>query len=185
MHYVVAIDPGLSGAIALRASDGTTTCLDVPVHAVRINSKRRNRLDDTRLARLAREISVLPVALVITEPPVGRSKQSASAAAAFGDVAGALRLAIVTALYASGQRPRIHIAHSQAWKPKLRLPRDKDDARARAAELMPGSAHQWTRARDHNRAEAAALALYGATHILSGATYTKSRGVNPRATHIV
>ena len=162
--YTIGIDSGLSGAIALRLPHGTVRVYDVPTKTVVINGKKRSRLDDLALVQLMRVLCAVPIAAACIEPPVGMTGQSAAAAAAFGDVAGALRLALVSALVASGQSAdAVRIVPSQRWKPRLGVPRDKDASRARASELMPESAHQWRRAKDHNRAEAACLSHYAAT----------------------
>lgn len=162
--YTIGIDSGLSGAIALRLPCGATRVYDVPTKTVVINGKKRSRLDDCALVYTLRVLCAVPIASACIEPPVGMTGQSAAAAAAFGDVAGALRLALVSALIASGQSPDVvDVVPSQRWKRRLGVPSDKSAARARATELMPGSAHQWQRAKDHNRAEAACLAHYAAT----------------------
>ena len=51
-------------------------------------------------------------------------------------------------------------AHPSAWKRSLLVPADKGAAKARATKLF-GTDKGWPREMDHNRAEAALLALYG------------------------
>lgn len=48
------------------------------------------------------------------------------------------------------------------WKGALRLSRDKDASRARAAELWPGLAGCFARKKDDGRAEAALIGRFGA-----------------------
>jgi crossover junction endodeoxyribonuclease RuvC len=55
------------------------------------------------------------------------------------------------------------------WKSTLRIPADKSAARARAAQLWPGLAGTFARARDDGRAEAALIGFYGAQTIKRGA----------------
>ena len=47
------------------------------------------------------------------------------------------------------------------WKKALGLNSDGETSRARAIETWPEQAHLFERKKDHNRAEAALLALYG------------------------
>lgn len=48
-----------------------------------------------------------------------------------------------------------------AWKGALRLSKDKNASRARAAEMWPGLAGCFARVKDDGRAEAALLGMYG------------------------
>lgn len=48
------------------------------------------------------------------------------------------------------------------WKGALRIPADKSASRARAAQLWPGLAGTFARAKDDGRAEAALIGLFGA-----------------------
>ena len=47
------------------------------------------------------------------------------------------------------------------WKAKLKVSRNKDNARYRASQLMPRFAHFWARRSDDGMAEAALIAFYG------------------------
>ena len=49
----------------------------------------------------------------------------------------------------------------QRWKKALAVPAAKDGARARASQLLPSAASNWSRVKDDGRAEAALIALYG------------------------
>jgi crossover junction endodeoxyribonuclease RuvC len=51
----------------------------------------------------------------------------------------------------------------QEWKRYFRLGPDKAEARLIAARLIPASAGSFARVRDDGRAEAALLALFGAS----------------------
>jgi crossover junction endodeoxyribonuclease RuvC len=51
------------------------------------------------------------------------------------------------------------------WKRAMHLTSDKEQSRARALETFPVCAHHFARKKDHGRAEAALIALYGASHI--------------------
>ncbi len=47
------------------------------------------------------------------------------------------------------------------WKKALAVPAAKDGARARASQLLPECAGMWPLVKDHGKAEAALIALYG------------------------
>ncbi|MFS9669006.1 hypothetical protein, partial [Klebsiella pneumoniae] len=47
------------------------------------------------------------------------------------------------------------------WKSSLQVPRDKNQARARATQLFPSAAAQVARVKDDGRAEAALIAFWG------------------------
>lgn len=48
------------------------------------------------------------------------------------------------------------------WKAALKVPADKNAARARASALLPRASHHWPLVKHDGRAEAALIALYGA-----------------------
>jgi hypothetical protein len=73
----------------------------------------------------------------------------------------ARRYGVTLGILAALHLPYTIVAAAQ-WKKFLRVSANKEAARARATELLPGAAHQWRRKRDYNRAEAALVALYGA-----------------------
>jgi hypothetical protein len=47
------------------------------------------------------------------------------------------------------------------WKRHLRLNSSKEDCRARAIQLLPGAADELQRVKDHHRAEAILIGIYG------------------------
>src|SRR5262249_35098826 len=52
------------------------------------------------------------------------------------------------------------------WKRALQVPAAKAGAKARASQLLPASVHLWSRrVKDHGKAEAALLALFGARQL--------------------
>ena len=59
----------------------------------------------------------------------------------------------------------IEITTPAAWKRALKVTGDKDASRARASAIFPAWAGLWSRKKDHGRAEAALIALYGANRL--------------------
>lgn len=74
---------------------------------------------------------------------------------AFGKAYGTLR-GVVAALGIP-----MTVVSPVTWKRALGVPAAKDGARARASQLLPDAAAHWQRVKDHGRAEAALIALYG------------------------
>jgi crossover junction endodeoxyribonuclease RuvC len=62
----------------------------------------------------------------------------------------------------------LYLVAPTKWKPHFSLGSDKEKARALALRLWPTSVH-FGRKKDHNRAEAALLARYGAEVLIGGA----------------
>lgn len=53
------------------------------------------------------------------------------------------------------------LVRPNVWKKTMSCAADKDAARKRASELLPSFSHNWDRKKDHGRAEAALISLYG------------------------
>lgn len=152
--YILAIDPGLDGALALRAPGAPLVIADMPTEMRRLaNGKERRVIDYETLVRSIGQAALCDYVLVI-EDVGGIPGQAASAAFKFGEGVGV----IVGAAMAC--RMRIERVHPATWKSALRVSADKNEARARASELMPDSAHHWPLKKHDGRAEAALLAYY-------------------------
>jgi crossover junction endodeoxyribonuclease RuvC len=159
---VVGIDPGSTGALAfLTLSAGLPValeCLDIPT--LRIG--RRTHLDAYALAR---EIDARltaddePLAAAIIEQAGVRPQNGRIGAATFW-----LGLGILRGILAAHFVP-IETASPAGWKAALRVAEGKDASRLRASAIFPSWAGQWSRAKDHGRAEAALIALYGANRL--------------------
>ena len=154
MTVIIGIDPGLSGAVACLAEDFFEVS-DMPTFDLVRNRKKKRDLD---LATLVLTLSAMkgeePVHAFV-EQVHSMPKQGVSSSFAFGKCYGAI-LGVLAAL-GIPQTP----VHSRVWKKAVGVPAAKDGARARASQLMPTQAYNWTRVKDDGRAEAALLALYG------------------------
>jgi crossover junction endodeoxyribonuclease RuvC len=156
---VIGIDPGATGALAFLtiAADGFVIeleCLDMPVLRV----GKRSHVDGFALAR---EIDARlgpadePVTAAIIEQGGVRPQNGRVGAATFW-----LGLGIVRGVLAAHFVP-IEITTAAHWKRSLRVTGDKDASRLRASAIFPRFAAQWSRAKDHGRAEAALIGLHG------------------------
>tara|TARA_Y100000310_G_scaffold231980_1_gene234703 strand:+ start:2623 stop:3090 length:468 start_codon:yes stop_codon:yes gene_type:complete len=139
---ILAIDPGMRGALAMLYEDGGLFVEDMPI--------------------IGKEVNARAIAdLLIEFPPdhawiekvnaFGMGRQSAFN---FGQGVGACKGVI-----ASLAIPYTEVV-PPVWKKHFRLNRDKDAARAAATRLFPDHGRLFTRKKDDGRAEAALIALY-------------------------
>ena len=149
---IAGVDPGLSGAVAF--VDSARRCLvhDIPTLALSRHGKNKREIDVHALAELLTEH---PADHVFIEQVGAMPGQGVSSVFAFGKSYG-----IIIGELAVLKRPYTFV-NPRLWKTALGVPAAKDGARARASQLLPAAAGQWTRVKDDGRAEAALIALYG------------------------
>lgn len=161
MSLLYAIDPGLSGAIAkLSYTAGTLRSLavhDLPtVETVLGKGKARKTRRELNLPTLADMLATDDATVhCILEDVGAMPTDGAVAAFKFGAVYGGLRGVLATL------GVPVTLVRPAEWKRAMRVPADKTAARARASELLPSYAANWTRVKDDGRAEAALLGLWG------------------------
>ena len=149
---IVAVDPGLSGAAAvLEKSNGAialVSVIDLPTAGE--GSKRR--LDAPSFTNWL--IDHAPLYAFVE---AGRSmpKQGISGAFRYGRVCGAVE-ALVAARHIA-----LIMVEPTVWKKYFRLKSSKEDARALAIQRLPSAATELQRHKDHNRAEALLIGIYG------------------------
>ena len=153
---ILGIDPGLSGALALLTPGGIEV-FDVPTLKARARGREVNWPEVARFIDAAGHIDH-----AVIEAVGARPGQGVSSMFKFGYVAGGLR-GIVAAHFIP-----ISMVTPQRWKRDMAVPKEKDGARARASELLPSHCDLFVRVKDHGRAEAALIALWG-RHTLFGA----------------
>jgi len=146
---IAAFDPGLNGGGAFLTREGLLACFDLPT----IGESAHRRIDAANLADLLREHG--PYAAAYVEQVGARPGQGVSSMFGFGQAYGTI-LGVIGALAI----PVRHVSPAK-WKKALGLNSDGEASRARAIETWPTHAELLARKRDHNRAEAALLALYG------------------------
>jgi crossover junction endodeoxyribonuclease RuvC len=156
----VGIDPGAAGALAFLTLEN-----DLPVHlecwdmpTLRVG--KRSHLDAYGLARrIDATQKDGELAVAIFEQGGVRPQNGRVGAATFW-----LGLGEVRGIFAANFIP-IETVSSGVWKRNLRVVGDKDASRIRASAMFPRWSDQWARAKDHGRAEAALIALYGARQL--------------------
>ena len=161
-RYIVGIDPGLSGAVALfdphpihaEHSELRLQIIDMPLHEIKVAGKKRRQLDLYQLARWF-DLKAADMRHAFIESVHAMPKQGVSSSFSFGFAAGAVQ-GIVAASFVP-----MTLVSPRQWKAAMKLSADKDASRRLASQRLPAFAHLWARAKDDGRAEAALLALYG------------------------
>ncbi len=154
---IVGIDPGVTGAIAM--IDGQGKLLEViDVEAIEQAKKGRRRLDLHHFAWAIRQISadwIMPHLIVIE---VQHSMHNQGMVSTFTNGYGyGGMLGILTAL----DQPYC-VVRPNDWKVFFRLSSaSKAQSREMVMARFPGQADQFKRVKDHNRAEAVLIALWG------------------------
>ena len=154
---VLGIDPGLNGALAFYDPlHDELEILDMPTLKVGTGSKRV--VDEDTLARLI-DCRADLVTHAFLEQVGSRPGEGAVGAFSFGVGFGMLK-----GIIAANFIPRT-LVRPQEWKRALRVPAEKDGARARASQIFPRHAGKWVRVKDDGRAEAAMIAKFGSTKV--------------------
>lgn len=159
MAAVIAIDPGLAGAIAYY--DGAhLAVVDMPTEA----RGKKSAVDLWRLWCVVQGQALPPTRFVhgVIENVGTMPKQGLASACNFGKTIGACEMALVAA---GCELIRVT---PQTWKfgvglnadPKADTKARKNASRARAQELFPNYAHLFARVKDDGRAEAALMAWW-------------------------
>jgi hypothetical protein len=164
---IIAIDPGLTGAIAFY--DGERLAVDdMPVYTVR----KATRVNLHDLAAIIANARIMGAYDALVEHVGAMPKQGVASAFNFGFTTGAIH-GILAALGMES-----HTVVPAQWRfgvGLMHLPNgDKRDrkaaSRARAIELFPDYAHLFARAKDDGRADAALMAWwYVNKHARAGA----------------
>lgn len=152
---VLAIDPGLTGAIAFYhpSAPDLVAVDDMPVAGGEVDA-----------LTLAAQIRMMAPDLGLVErvnamPGGGKRKMGATSAFNFG-----CSYAIARTVVSLCGVP-LHLVQPAAWKRAYALgggPESKEAARALALRLFPGSAGRFARKKDAGRAEAALMAKFAA-----------------------
>lgn len=164
-RLVIGIDPGITGAMALLhwtpthgpllldVRDMPTASLKsgrtmkahvIPAAVADIIKDWRAHADwlDTPLDAFLEEVHAMP-------------GQGVTSMFRFGHVAGMLE-GIVAALNVP-----LHKLGPKEWQTRVRVKKEPDAGRARAAQIFPAGAHYFKRKLDHNRADAALIGYAG------------------------
>lgn len=147
---ILAIDPGLSGALAWVSGDGHLIDVqDMPIAKIR----DKNRIVAAELAALMRTHII---ECVVIEQVSSRPGEGVAGAFAFGYGAGMLE-----GVAATLGLP-VQMFTPAKWKKAAGVPADKNGARMLAMRLWPGATEKFKLVKHDGRAEAALLARWAA-----------------------
>lgn len=155
---IIGIDPGLTGAFALLLPGGSLYVYDMPTLKARGG---RNTLDMHRARSLVEQMvdrAGIDTPLVVLEEVHSMPKQGVVSTFTFGRTFGQLEGLVV------GAGLPLRMIPPRVWKKALRVSADKDAVRLEASRIFPEHAPFWPRKKDHGRAEAALLAMFGKRH---------------------
>lgn len=150
---VLAIDPGLNGAWAIYSSRDLIRVGDLPT----TGEGTKRRVDAVSLALVPGD----NVAFACVESVHAMPGQGVSSMFRFGQAFGTV-LGVIGALGIP-----VRLITPQSWKAYYGLrSASAEDSRQKAIDLIPAAAPYLQRKKDHNRAEALLMALYGALEIV-------------------
>lgn len=149
---ICGIDPGVNGALATIENGALVSVRDIPVETItKTDGRVRRKVDPETLLMILRELAP---DLVVLEHVHASPGMGVSSAFTFGQLFGTIESVVRIA------GMELQLAHSSVWKRGMNVPADKKATVAEATRLFGGDQF-WPRAKDHNRAEAALIALFG------------------------
>ena len=151
---VMAIDPGLSGAIAVFAGDTIFDIVDTPTHELTRNNKTKRQISASGLAAIFRDYKPDHV---VVEKVSAMPGQGVTSMFSFGRSFG-----VIEGILAAFEIPATYVMPS-VWTKGIGRGLGKDASRARACELYPKWEKCFARVKDDGRADA----------VLIGAWYLK------------
>ena len=154
---VLGVDPGATGAFAMWDTDIPALVVhDMPSVLVTTGRTKRRQISETWLAEALRGYAPDHAWIERVHALPG---QGVTSSFSFGLAYGLAR-GVLAALGVP-----VTLVTPNEWKRSFRLGPDKNEARLIAARLFPANANDFIRVRDDGRAEAALLALFGATSL--------------------
>ncbi len=174
MSRYLGIDPGVSGAIAILDVDGDGQIIrcefhDTPVREVIVAGKHRNLYDLSKMNSIlfaANQENHCSAFIEIAQPMPsvkdersGRIREGMGAVSAFnyGYGYGAWLMGL------TANKIPYTCVHPKTWKKQMMrdMGREKSASIFRAVQIYPSIADQLSRVKDHGRADAFLLAVYG------------------------
>lgn len=157
--YIVGADPGFTGALAFL--DPITMELSVHDMPTVAEAKGKTTINLMELGSLVDPGSAwnLPRTyrtMAVIEKVHAMPNQGSASTFRFGEGYGALQMAC------AGHGYEMRYVAPNTWKKYFRLNQDGNASRGLAIQRFPANAHEFSRVKDHGRAEAALIALYGA-----------------------
>ena len=158
-RYVLGIDPGVRGALALVETVNElprVKVFDMPIRTYYINGSGRARLEESILNQWLTAHAPF-IERAVMEEVHSMPKDGPVQAFTFGYGVGVLH-----ALCKAHGIP-VQLVAPHTWKKKYGLSSDKDKSRTVASRFFPHSGNAWMLTKHDGRAEAALLGLLGFT----------------------
>jgi hypothetical protein len=151
---VLGVDPGIHGGLAIVAfNDGAAPQLIDAIDVPTVGSGAKERVNLLFIQGWLLQHG--PTSAFI-ERAQAMPRQGASSGFKYGRSVGSIEAAITLCAIP------LEIVEPSMWKRFFRLPgKDKEAARQRAIALFPAAHQFFARRKDHQRAEAVLIALYG------------------------
>jgi len=152
---VLGVDPGVNGGLAVvEITDGAASvlieCIDIPA----IGSGAKERVDAIAIRNW---LAAHKPQHAYIERAQAMPGQGASSGFKYGKAVGAIEATVALCSIP------VEIIEPSAWKRFWKLPgKDKESGRQKALDLFPAAHAALARKKDHGRAEASLIALYGA-----------------------
>lgn len=159
--YIMGIDPGIKGAIAIIKIGQTPMFIavyDMPTFKLKVSGKVRNRIDLAALSFLLDTYSN-STKIALIEDVSSQPQDGHVGAFSFGFSTGAVHGALTMAGI------KIEKVKPAVWKSFLGLDSDKSKSIKLAIKLFPTAAKYLTREMDDGRAEAILLGLFAFKHL--------------------
>lgn len=155
MSFIIGIDPGVNGAIAILERSGELVqVFETPAVEVVVGGKAKRRVSPEMLAAELRLYNVSGTVAIIEQ--VGAMPgQGVSSMFAFGEAFGLAKGVL------AGMTIPFQTITPGKWKKALNLNAGKDASRAKAAALFPEHAGEFRRVKDDGKAEATLIAYWG------------------------
>jgi hypothetical protein len=167
----LGVDPGPKGAVVCSTFNEAGRPVDMSVHDMPssvaiIGGKDRLRVDVHGLSMLMQAYATQGVSLAVIEDLAGRDVRiprkignQVVMVVQAGAFAQGFAAAMPVACAACHGLPYRMVTPS-IWKPAMKVPADKEEARVAASRMMPDFAHLWPLKKHDGRAEAALLSVY-------------------------
>ena len=154
MSYVIGIDPGINGAIAIFRDGVLHRLIDMPTLELDSGKTKKRHISAAGLATILNVFISDADCHVVTERVTARPGQGVTSMFNFGRSAG-----IIEGVVAALLIPNTYVT-PQAWTKAVGRAAGKDASRMRAMELFPSKADLFKRAKDDGRADAALVAYW-------------------------
>lgn len=154
IDYIIGIDPGASGAIAiLDVRGGLVDAWDMPTVEIKVGKAMKKRVAPEAIAAELKMFA--PYCVAYIEKVSAMPGQGVSSMFAFGEAYGLVRGVL------AGLGIPCTTVTPAVWTKAMRVAGGKDGSRQRAMELWPDKAQLFKRVKDDGRADAALIAAWG------------------------